>query len=223
MTTTVWQNLTDALNASMSVDEMSKKYLNTFLLLYTANNEPLVVQYKGFSDDGYFLFNDENGVRLKLSNNTDLQIINKFPERCLFNHDKLALEFIRHPMRQYKRGICKDNVDIYSPVRRLIDKRSYQWTHKVLKSALFPQYPASCQEAIDKLVNKEVLSIALNECFMLSQNVTSTQKNKQLFYLWFSNKLIGYFLKDTFHIKHSLFKQEVLDNIHLFKPFKLEI
>lgn len=221
MASTIWQNLTDAVGKNMSIEEMGKKYLNTYLILINKNKEPMVVLYSGYQDD-YHIFTDEHGVKLRISHDTDLEIICKFPERCLFNHEKRALEFIRLPYRQYKRGICKENVQIYSPVRKLIENRSTSCDIKTIKSALFPIYPNNCEEAIEKLNNKHAVSIALNEKFMLSQNVTSLSKNKQLFFLWFSNKIIGTFTNNVFHIKHSLFKQEVLDNIHLFKPYKIE-
>lgn len=222
MASTIWQNLTDALNKNMSVEEMSKKYLNTCLIIQPKTSNPIVAMYKGFEDD-FFIFVDEHGMKLQLKNDTDIEIINKFPERCLFNSNRVALEFIRTPARQYKRGICKENVQIYSPVRRLIENRSANWTIQTISHALFPTYPKTCEEAIAQLNANEVVSIALNETFMLSQNIVSNAKAKKLFHLWFSNKVIGYWERGTFHVKHSLFKQEVLDNIHLFKPYKIEV
>lgn len=221
MSSTVWQNLTDAIGKGMSIDEMGKKYLNTYLVLITPKQEHLMVQYKGYQD-GYHILKDENDMTIRLSDNTEANIVCMFPERQLFNYNKVALEFVRLPLRQYKRGICKENITIYSPVRQLLDGRVYNWSIKTLKAALFPEYPENCEQAIQKLLNKEVLSIALNDSFMLSQNFTSLNKTKTLFYLWFKNKVIGFFTKDTFHIKHSLFHQEVLDNIHLLKPYKIE-
>lgn len=223
MALTIWQNLTDALNKNMSVDEMSKKYLNTFLVLKSKNsNNPLVVCYKGH-EDGFFVFVDEHGMKIILNHDTDVEIINMFPERCLFNSNKVALEFVRMPNRQYKRGMCKDNVQIYSPVRKTMDGRAYNWNIKTIKDALFPVYPKNCEEAIEALANKDVASIAINPTFMLSQSITNNTKTKRIYHLWFSNKVIGYWEKGTVHIKHNLFKQEVLDNIHLFKPYKIEV
>lgn len=222
MTSTIWQNLTDALNKNMSVEEMSKKYLNTFLILKPKEGPPLVACYKGF-EDNFFIFYDKHGIKIQLAYETDMEIINKFPERCLFNSNNTALEFVRQPARQYKRGICKDNIIIYSPVKKLFESRNHTWTISTLTHALFPEYPQTCEEAIQKLQDRQVTAIALNPTFMISQSITNNAKTKRIFHLWFSNKVIGYWERNTFYIMHDLFKQEVLDNIHLFKPYKIEV
>lgn len=214
----IWTDLTDAIGKDMSIDEMKKKYENTYLILQKANGEEAVVLYKGF-DGKYHQFRDEMDVLLKFTHETDAKIICKFPERCMFNSEQMALEFLRLPTRQYRRGICKENIRIYSPVRNLWNGDSHAWTMKTLIHALYPKYPSCCEEAIKELVGQNVVSIALNEHFFLSQSVTS---RKEQFMLFFSNKVIGYFEKDTFVIKHPLFKQEVLDNINLFKPYRIE-
>ena len=142
-----------------------------------------------------------------------------FPERRLFNTDKVALEFIRLPNRQYRRGICKDNVRIYSPVRALWSSEGSTWSLSTLHDALYPKYPPCAEEAIKQLESNQVLSIALNDKFMISLSFTT---KKDHFYLWYCNKCIGYFHKDMFKIEHKLFTQEVLDNATLFKPYRIE-
>ena len=216
----IWTDLTDAIGKNMSIDEMNKKYQNTFLILKTQKDEKeIIVQYLGYQDD-YHQFKDEFGMRIILKHETEQQVICKFPERCLFNHELVAYEFVRLPTRQYKRGICSDNATIYSPVRHFFDSKKITWTIKHLKNALFPWYPTNCQEALETLTSQQRLSIAISPQFMLTQPLTS---DKHKYWLFFSNKLIGYFEKDIFYIKHRLFKQEVLDNIHLFKPYQIEL
>ena len=138
---------------------------------------------------GFFhYFKDELNADIKLRHSTQARVVCMFPERRLFNTDKMALEFIRRPHRQYKRGICKENVSIYSPVRHLWGVENYPWTHKTLQHALYPVYPKSAQEAIEKLQKKEVVSIALNDKFMLTLSIT---RGFSGFYLWYCNKCIG--------------------------------
>jgi len=214
----IWNDLTDALNKDMAIDEMRKKYENTHLVLIKPDKTEHLVTYKCY-DNGFHFFKDELGVDIKLRHETDYKVVCMFPERRLFNHEGVALEFIRLPNRQYKRGVCKDNVRIYSPVRAIWQTDGHPWSLTTLRSALYPEYPATCQEAIDKLKKNEIVSIALNEKFMLSLSFTTA---KNAFYLFYCNKVIGTFEKDVFYIKHPLFKQEVLDNIQLFKPYRIE-
>ncbi len=215
----IWNELTDSFNKDMAIDEMRKKYENTYLILIKEDGTETVVMYKQFHDNFHY-FKDELNIDIKLRHETKTRIVCAFPERRLFNTDNLALEFIRRPVRQYKRGICKENVSIYSPIRHLWGQENHLWTLKTVQQALYPVYPASAKEAIEKLNNKKCVSIALNDKFMLSLSITRGYNG---FYLWYCNKCIGTFQKDVFKIEHKLFTQEVLDNITLFKPYQIEL
>lgn len=213
----IWNNLTDAVNRGMAIDEMRLKYKDTVLLIKKPGGSEVLAYYRGY-DDNFHYFKDEHDVDIKLRHETECEVICKFPERRLFNHGKLALEFIRLPTRQNKRGICKDTCRIYSPVRQLWSIDAHPWTLTTVRDALFPKYPVCFEEALKELFNKNVASVALNEKFMVTLSFTNKPQQYPLFYC---NKLIGYFEGDTVYIKHPLFKQEVLDNISLFKPFKI--
>jgi len=214
----IWNELTDSFNREMAIDEMKKKYENTHLVLIKPDGSEILVTYKGFADNLHY-FKDELNVDIKVRHETDYRIVCVFPERRLFNTDKIALEFVRLPNRQYRRGICKDNVRIYSPIRALWSSESSPWNLSTLRDALYPKYPSCAEEAIQKLEAKQVISIALNDKFMISLSFTT---KKEHFYLWYCNKCIGYFHKDMFKIEHKLFTQEVLDNATLFKPYRIE-
>lgn len=215
----IWNNLTDAFNRDMAIDEMTKKYLNTYIVFISESGAESVVYYKGWIDERH-VFEDAYGTVIKLKHETNQQIVCKFPERRLFNHQGVALEFQRRPNRQFRRGICKDNVAIYSPVRRLFSSDVHPWTSKTLESALNPTYPKNCEEAINILNNKQVLSVAVNDKFLLSQSLDRSPKRYHLFY---QCSLIGYYQDGVFKIEHKLFAQEVLDNLNIFKPYKVEI
>lgn len=217
----IWNELTDATNKDMAIDEMRKKYENTYLILIKPDSKEELVYYKGFHD-GFHLFKDELNVDLKIRHETNTRIICAFPERRLFNSNKMALEFIRLPARQYRRGICKDNVRIYSPVRQMWNNDNYLWTMETLKHAIFPVYPVNIEEAVQKLQKKECVSIALNAKFMVSLNFATNAK-KDLFFLFYCNCCIGSIESNVVKVGHPLFKQEVLDNISLFKPYRIEL
>lgn len=214
----IWNDLTDAIGKDMAVSEMNKKYLNTYLSLIGKDGKKIIVQYLGhYTDDDTHHFADALNTKIKLKHDTKYQLVCEFPERRLFNSGKLALEFVRKPTRQYKRGICKDNCQIYSPVRRMWSGDGYAWTIKTLEDALSPEYP-TCTEAITKLDRKEVVSVALSPKFMMSLSFTYIPE----YYLFYSNVVIGSFKDGVFKIHHKLFNQEVLDNIDIFKPYKVE-
>lgn len=213
----IWNDLTDAVNRGMAIDEMKLKYQDTVLNLVKPDGEEVLAFYRGYEEPFHY-FKDELGVDLKLKHETEYKVISKFPERRLFNHKKLALEFIRLPNRQNKRGICKNTARIYSPVRSLWADGAFSWDLSTIRDALFPKYPSCFEEAMKELYNKNVIGIALNDKFMVSLSITNKPNQYHLFYC---NKLIGFVEGDTVHVKHPLFKQEVLDNLPLFKPFKI--
>lgn len=214
----IWNDLTDAFNKEMAVSEMAKKYNDTLLIIEKPDGNELLAWYKGFNE-GFHWFKDELGTNLRLKHETSSKVTCRFPERCLFNHGPIALEFVRKPYRQNRRGICKDNVQVYSPLNRIWGGDGYPWTIATIRDALYPQYPSCCEEAIKKLDAREVASIALSPKFMLSLSFT---KSTDHYYLFYSNVVIGYFHKETFYIKHALFTQEVMDNLSLFTPFRVE-
>lgn len=213
----IWQDLTDAFNKDMAIDEMQKKYGNTYLMVVPSDGRELLCLYKGWNN-GFHHFQDELGMNLKVRYETDCKVICNFPERRLFNTQVAAYEFIRLPTRQFKRGICKDNCRIVSPVLCLWENDSRYPDFSYLKYALNSWYPNDCEQAIKELKDARV-SVALSPKFMLSRSVTY---QKGVFHLWYMNKLIGLVDKDVVKVKHPLFKQEILDNASLFKPFSLE-
>jgi len=212
----IWNDLTDAIGKDMAIQEMQKKYLNTHLTLIKPDGEQLVVYYMGYENDGH-MFQDQLGTKIKLKHDTQYKLVCEFPERRLFNHKGTAFEFIRKPNRQNRRGICKDNAMIYSPVRRLFGGDNHNWTIHTLVDALNPAYP-TCEEAVKMLDSQQNLSVALSSKFMLTQPFT---KQKE-YYVFYSNVLVGSMKDAVINIKHKLFNQEVLDNLELFKPYKVE-
>ena len=214
----IWNELTDAFGKDFEIEEMAKKYLNTAVVLISPQGKQFVAWYVGYND-GYHQFRDEFGVCVTVSHDTKYQVVCSFPERRLFNHERVALEFVRQPRRQFKRGINKENCMIYSPVKKLFSADNYLWTLKTIRDALFPVYP-SCQEAINKLAKQVVLSVAISEKFMLSQSIT---RAKDIYFLFYCNVVIGFFKSGGFIIKHPLFTQEVLDNLSLFSPYEVKI
>lgn len=212
----IWNDLTDAIGKEMAISEMSKKYLNTYLTLIKPDGKPIIVLYTGYENDGHW-FTDPLNTKIKLKHDTTYRLVCEFPERRLFNHKGQALEFVRRPNRQNKRGICKDNAMIYSPVRKLFGGDNHNWTIHTITDALYPEYP-SFEEAIKLLSANQAISVAISPKFAITHSITK----HSYYYLFYSNILIGYMNADTIHIKHSLFKQEVLDNINLFKSYKVD-
>ena len=90
----IWNELTDSFNKDMAIDEMRKKYENTYLILIKEDGTESVVMYKYFNE-GFHYFKDELNADIKLRHSTQARVVCMFPERRLFNTDKIALEFIK--------------------------------------------------------------------------------------------------------------------------------
>lgn len=213
----IWNDLTDSFNKDMAIQEMTKKYLNTYLIHVSPQGKENVVQYLGY-ESGVHHLSDKHGMRLKFKHETNEMLVCKFPERCMFNFKGVALEFTRRPNRQFRRGICKDNCCIINPIHNLFGLSNFVLDHAVIAAALQPEYPETCEQALSLLDKKQVGSIALNNVFSISHSFTH---KKNVYYVFFYTKVIGYIEKGIFHVKHPQFKQEVLDNLILFKPLEV--
>ena len=212
-----WADLTDAFNDDMQIGEMGKKYINCYLYVKPEGEGPVLCVYKGYID-GFHVFNDPNGMSIRVKHNTKSEIVCVHPEKGLFNARRRMFYYSKLPLRQYKRGICKDNCEIIDPVMSLWTRKTYL-NYDVLEKALQPEY-LPIQTAIEALRSGNLAACALDKNFGISLSFT---KSSNVLFLWYHDTVIGNITKnDVIIIHNEFFEQEVLDNMRVFVPFKVE-
>lgn len=210
-----WLDLTDSFSNEMQISEMEKKYNGCFLFLKDPKERLFLVQYKGW-DGNCHLFKDEHGATLAVRHETEYEVLCMHPEKKVFNHKDRVLISYSLPLRQYKRGICRDNLMIANPTRQLWEDKNLL-SIETLHSAFFNRY-YTLEEMLILLQEKKILSGAISSKFSFAQSHT----NKPGFYLWFYDIPIGYLEKNVVEILHPMFEQEIQENKDLFVPLKLE-
>lgn len=212
-----WADLTDSFNNEQQISEMQKKYENCYLFVKPEGKGPILCLYKGY-DDGYHKFSDIHGMLIRIHHNTNAEIICLHPEKGLFNAIGRMFYYSKLPNRQYRRGVCKDNCLIVDPVLSLWIEKSF-FNGDVLQYAFNTIY-LPLKEVLQNLRSRLSVSLAFSKDFGISQSIT---KDRSQLLLWYHDTCIGYITdKDVIVVCNPYFEQEVIDNIKLFAPYKVE-
>lgn len=94
----------------------------------------------------------------------------KYPPVGVFQYGRDAFVFWRHPVRQYRRGICPDNSRMYNVTRNLVGNYSH-WDLEEVKAA-FDHKIYSLSEAIKLINTNKCRSVALPRNYALSASIT---------------------------------------------------
>lgn len=204
-----WKNLTELFNDGQQIEEMAKKYLNTYLFVApNKDSRGKLCIYRGYNGD-FHQFTDEVDGLIKLSQTTDVEVQCIFPNKGLFNDGRRMLYLTHLPNRQFKRGICKENVRIFDPVYYYVTKKENNILDiKRLNNAFKREYP-SCKEAIDLLVSNQAASVAISKDIGFS---LSAAKNFKFFHVFYHDCIIGTTDGKKLNVQNPVFMQEIIDN-----------
>ena len=208
----VWKNLTDMFTNEDIVNEMTKKYRETWLKL-DYDGKSLLAFYR-YYENGYHYFKDETGGELRLSMDTDADIGIFMPRRGLYNTKVGVVFFVRNPYRQYRRGISKDSASVTRLYYILSGHAVYNelpyhiWD--IAKREL--QTPMTLDQGLQVL--KEKADVALSREFAISLNHLTDDTNT--FSLFYEDTYIGKIKDNKISIITPVFYQEVVDNSHIW-------
>lgn len=141
------------------------------------------------------------------------------PESGLFNHNGHALYLFKNPARQWQRGLCAANHEVYNPFKKLFKEGIYlprfgRSLVDALYSNLYEQDIAkACHIMADS--NERVYSIAITKQLMLSKSPSEKQIGPLI---WFRTTPVG-FLDRKFRIDDPLYQQEVGDELRRIGAF----
>lgn len=138
------------------------------------------------------------------------------PDTGYFNHVNGAFYLYQVPARQWRRGLCSANHEIYNPLRNFIHVSGLYTPRLTLRTVncLFSnkRIESDFNKALQKLKeNEECTSVAVSHNLMFSKSPTSDLKYPLL---WFKAYPVGYVMPDHFVIQDSMFEQEVEDEVY---------
>lgn len=192
----------------LSLEEFSKRYTNTWCKF----KKDYVVIIRGFEGPLLYLDSQQLGTMQlyypKILEDLDLTP----PVSGYFNHNNNALYLLKLPRRQWKRGLCQDNHEIYNPISRLVNSGVYRaLLGRTSISALYNRvFMRDLTEIEAMLTNKTpIVSVAASLNLMISKSPVLKPK----LVLWLGLIPCGFIDTGEIQICDENFRQEVLDEL----------
>lgn len=195
-----------------SIEEFSRKYNGTY------------VRYKSKTGTEFTAFINgvdtlDNLVSLELHDGGIVsgsyprilgQLTLEIPDSGYFNYNGFALYLFKVPARQWRRGMCSENCELYNPFRRLFKESVYRPMFGITTAnSIFKKNYKSPEQAIELLSTKKLASCALNRTLALSK---SPMVDKSLL-LWYKTNPVGLVHHDKFYVLDELHEQEITDEL----------
>lgn len=223
-----WQDLTDMFKTADILQEMKKKYVNTYLGI-KHNDSTTYVKYKGYSDSNQQIFIDKNNEILFLNLDTAFDVFIPTLTKQVVNTNKGVYYVYRNPFRQFKRGLSeethsisklssactphKDTIFLYRPYLNEFNAFIFEVLEN--KNKIY-----SLEASLD-LCDK-YSSWALNKTFSLILNPKTMDSDIYLLCLldcpvaWLNKK------EKTISVFAHEFLQEILDHSNIFQDYRIK-
>ena len=197
-----------------NLEEFNHKYNNTLFRYIDDAKFIHSVELAGVDLDNNTVYLSSHKIgELILKYPTCLQVLQlDSPPTGLFNHRGYGIYLFKVPARQWRRGLCSENHELYNPFSCLFNERVYKpiFGLGVAQSIFNPSY-VKIENAIETLNQlKNSYSIAISNKLMLSKSPSSL-KNECL--LWYKTIPIGTIQQHQCYIEDPLYEQEVCDEL----------
>ena len=196
-----------------NIEEFSKKFRHTFIR-WKPDDTVFVSYIDGCDLDAETVhLSTETVGTVMLKYPLCLQTLDlNTPDSGLFNHNDHALYLFKVPARQWQRGLCAANHEIYNPFAKLFSQGVYraQFGRAAVHSIFSENYMHDINVAINKIINTGVKSLAITRNLMLSKPVLT---NVEWPLIWYKTIPIGHIRDRKFVIEDMLYQQEVQDEL----------
>lgn len=207
----IWQTLTDLDTRPDQIEEMRKKFKGTYLLV----NKTTLCRYIGF-DAGFHLFEDTNGMTLKLAETTKYSVDIVYPKKGWYNTQKEAVYFLRNPARQYRYGANSENCFIFTFNNLLNGATHNRFNNFIVDVLSTRSYDTDVSQALS---GKR--SAAIDRNWAVCRSPTDKSDRLALFY---HDCYVGRLVEKekTILVQNHPFQQELLDS-DWTKQWKIEL
>ena len=217
-----FEELTDMLHPEQITQEMNKKYKDTYLYLQLGDKNMYAMYHGSMDNNMQHLFKGRENkewitIKLPLNHKDNVRIsIPKF-HGCYSTNTNLAI-IQTLPHRQWKKGICRQNTDVYIPVDFHAGLDGNQFNNRFVEILEEDQTERTLDEAIKAIeTNQNRIGTHITRDFGLLLNYGSTEDCYRLFFFGY---LIGsvYPKTKTILIENNIFLQEILDTVRYWAP-----
>lgn len=196
------------------IEEFAKKYQGTYLRWINPTDKIQHVGYMEFCnpEEQTLHFTCANlGLVMKKYPSCLDELNLESPNTGLFNHNGHALFLFKTPARQWHRGLCASNHEIYNPFRKLFFDGTYHPTfgRAVVESIFSNKFYSDIEEAADLIIQSNIFkSLAITRNLMLSKSPTIS-----LPLIWYKTIPVGFVNSRKFVVEDELYQQEVQDEL----------
>lgn len=209
-----WEKLTLESDPDLQQREFVRKYCETFIWLRIKDKKPILVYFKEYDRDAkLYYFIDENKNDIRVAHDTEHAILEaSFPSPKFITYDSSLVWFGRIPARQYRKGICRDNVayiDVLTSAMRTMTS-PIGVGFEIIEETFYPTYldlDVACSSLYDS-----------NECtgFAVNANwgVTLDPSSDETLLLWNLGKHVAKIRDKSITPLSFVYDQEVRDFIN---------
>jgi hypothetical protein len=197
-----------------NIEEFSKKYSNTWIRYKsaTASKElrPAFIRQIDFADMLVYLeVVDLGKITVRYSEaQFEEHIELGVPKTGYFNHNGFAFLLYKTPARQWARGFCNTNHEIYNPFKKLLnDPYQPSFGISTVTSIFKRTFPKTPDESLKCLETAQ--SVALSRHIMLSKSPLEDKFPL----VWFDANPVGFVKRNKFVIEEDVFSQEIQDDL----------
>lgn len=197
-----------------SLEDFSKKYRQTYVRLRNKDGRLLTASVDRIDMDQHLVsFNVDALGLLTLKYPACMSEINTdLPEAGLFNYNGHALHLFKMPARQWQRGLCGANHEIYNPLKKLLSEGMYRAIiTRGSVEAIWKRDFVSVDEAVARMtaLNRGP-SVAITLNLMLSKSPTAQADPL----VWYKTTPVGFVKNGKFLIEDEIYQQEVHDELN---------
>lgn len=197
-----------------SIEDFHKKYHQTWVQ-YVGKDKisPAIIELVSFDEDMVFLRSQDEGlVSVQYSENSFANKLDLSPPQTgFFNYNGHALVLFRTPARQWRRGLCNENHEIYNPFKKLLHEGAYcpSFGSKTIVALFSPSFVCNPDEA-RAMFSNSIHSVALSRRLAISKSPIE-QSSYPL--IWFGCNPCGFVRGQKFVVEDETFQQEVEDEL----------
>jgi hypothetical protein len=203
------------------LEDFQKKYQGTFVRYMHPDRKVKIVAYIEYChlEENTIAFTCEDIGSVMLKYPACLTMLDlEAPPSGLFNHNDHALFLFKTPARQWHRGLCAANHEIYNPFRKLFTDGTYRaaFGRASVRSIFEENYITDVQEAVNDILNHPPLkSVAITRNLMLSKSPTEA-----LPLIWYRTIPVGFVRLNRFIVEDELYQQEVNDELNRIGQYR---
>lgn len=215
-------------------NEFAKRYSGSLLMLEGEKVPKGLYKFQGFGyalGETKYIFTGLEG-KLFLNEKTDASVSVVYPKRGAFNVPHVCMYAARVPSRQWKRGLCSDNVKVFNLVqgrkaKAIVAKHTEaalglpNFYDSLTEAILNRWYPGTIEEAVSSLKDGDRLSITLDGAWSLSLPWCNKQGNG--FPLFYHLNIVGELNENVFRVEEHLIYDLMDDLIHFGDFYKWKI